>query len=178
MADVDAALLATLLRESLHKGQHPRLTINSSSMIPLLRCGDKIILESVTLGQLQTGDILTLTTKSYLQTHRYWGHHEQGGRLTLLTRGDQPLLFDKPWLIEDLIGRVVGRQRQGKLLSLSDGWGKWLNSQLIKLATAESYWFSLTPGQAPPLLTSRERFKRRSFWYGAKLLTAFVDIIN
>lgn len=178
MADVDAALLAALLRESLGKGQHPRLTIISSSMTPLLRRGDGIILESITPGQLQPGDILTLTTESYLQTHRYWGQQHQAGNPYLLTRGDQPLIFDKPWPEESLIGRVVARQRQGKMLSLREGWGKWLNTQLARLATAECQRLALSPQQVAPTFTLYQRRQHQLLWFGAKLLTNLVDIIT
>jgi signal peptidase I len=178
MADVDAALFAALLRESLHKGEQPRLTISSSSMTPLLRRGDEIILESVTVGQLRPGDILTLTTDSFLQTHRYWGQWQEAGDSYLLTRGDQPLLFDDPWPETALIGRVAARWRLGKMLPINKGWGQWLNRQLTRLATAESHRFTLIPGHPAPTLTRLQHLQRRSWWFGANVLTGFVDIIR
>jgi signal peptidase I len=178
MVDLDAALLATLLRESLQKGQHPRLTITSNSMTPLLHQGDEILLESITLGQLQPGDILTITTETYLQTHRYFGQKQQAGTPYLLTRGDQPLTFDTPWAMASVIGRVMARQRHSKMLFLHHGWGKWLNTQLSGLATAESHWYAIIPEQPAPILTPYQRRKRYLFWFAAKLLTNFVDSLN
>ena len=178
MADVDATLLAPLLRESLQKGQHPQLIITSNSMTPLLQRGDKIILEFVTIEQLQPGDILTLTTESHLQTHRYWGMEERAGTSYLLTCGDRPLSFDPLWPIGSLIGRVIARQRKGKRMSLHEGVGKWLNNQLSKLATAKLNWFNIFPGQTVPLLTPYQHLKRHSLWFVAKLLTGLVDFIN
>ena len=178
MADVDATLLAALLRESMRKGQQPQLTINSNSMAPLLQSGDQIILASVTLEQIQPGDLLTLTTEPSLLTHRYWRQWQHANTVYLLTRGDRPLLFDRPWPVDLLIGRVVARQRQGKVLSLQQGWGKWLNDKLTWLATLESHWFGIHPEQPAPLLTRTSHLKRRFIWFGAKLLTRFVDIIN
>ena len=178
MADVDAALLAALLRDSLSKGQQPRLTINSNSMTPLLRQGDEIIIESVTLEQLEPGDILTLTTDSYLLTHRYWGQEQQEGNTYLITRGDQPLVFDPLWPTAALMGRVLARQRQRKVLALDAGWGKWLNGRLTILAMAEAHYLALSPGQPAPILTVYQRIQHRLRWYGAKLLTYLIDIIS
>jgi signal peptidase I len=175
---VDATLLAALLRESMEKGQQPQLAINSNSMAPLLQSGDLIILASVTLEQIQAGDLLTLTTEPDLLTHRYWKQWQQADTVYLLTRGDRPLLFDKPWPVDCLLGRVVARQRQGKVLSLQQGWGKWLNDKLTWLAMIESHWFGIHPGQPTPVLTRPSHFKRNFIWFGAKLLTRFVDIIN
>lgn len=178
MADVDATLLAALLKESIGKGQQPQLTINSNSMAPLLRSGDRIILGSVTLEQLRPGDLLTLTIEPYPITHRYWGQWHHADAIHLLTRGDRPLLFDRPWPVDCLIGRVVARERQGKLLSLQQGWGKWLNDRLAWLVRAESQWLGLYPEQPTPRLTRAGNCQRRFVWFGAKLLTRFVEIIN
>ncbi|MCB8945027.1 MAG: hypothetical protein H6658_14850 [Ardenticatenaceae bacterium] len=178
MADVNTTLLTSLLKESLHKGQHPQLTIDSPSMTPLLRPGDEIILETVTLDQLKPGDILTLTTAAYLQTHRYWGLQQVAGVSYLLTRGDRPLRFDQPWPVEHLIGRVLARRRQGHTLYLNTGWGKWLNTKLARLAQIEAHWFNLTPTPTAPALTSFQRLQRRSLLLAAKLLAILVDFIG
>ncbi len=172
MADVDATLLAALLKESLQKGQHPRLTVTSRSMTPLLQPGDEIILELVTFEQLQPGDILTVKTENHLQTHRYWGSGEQGH---LLTRGDQSLEFDKPWPVDDLIGRVHTRQRQDKVLSLRGGWGQWLNRQLTRLLTAEWRWLFPAPEQTSMIILFLRRLTHRLLRLAAKILTIFVD---
>jgi len=178
MADVDATLLAALLRESMRKGQQPQLTIDSNSMAPLLQIGDQIILASVTLEQLQPGDLLTVTTEPYLLTHRYWRQWPHADTVYLLTRGDRPLWFDRPWPADCLLGRVVARQRQGKILSFRQGWGKWLNDKLTSLATLEIHWFGIHPERPAPLPTYASYLKRRFVWLGAKLLTGFVDNIN
>jgi hypothetical protein len=178
MTDVDAALLAALLRESMAKGQQPNLKISSDSMYPLLERGDVIILESVTLEQIRPGDLLTITTDLHLLTHRYYGQQNSTTGVQLLTRGDRLLLFDQPRPTACLIGRVTARRRQDKVLSLQRGRGRWLNRQLGCWAQIEVRSLQLGPQQAKPSLGVYGRLRRRLLWFSAKWLTKFIDSIN
>lgn len=141
MVDIDAPIMASLLRRSLERGETPRLEISSNSMSPLLRRGDKILLEAITPEQLKSGDIITLVWPESLVTHRYWAKEGEPHAPRMLTRGDRPLVFDKPWPTEALIGRVNGRFRNGRTLSLTNGIGLRLNRHLTWLADLEFRWW-------------------------------------
>jgi signal peptidase I len=169
MAHTDNALLAELLKESMSKGIHPKLTINSNSMTPLLWCGDEILLEPITIDQIESGDLLTLTTESDLLTHRYWRRLVQEGQEFLITRGDRPLLFDAPVRPEQIIGRVCVRLRNGRQLHLCHGRGNWLNRQLAHLARAESRWVN-----SHNHFSWRTKIIRKGVWWWAKILIQLV----
>ncbi len=149
MVDIDAPILASLLRGSLERGETPRLEISSNSMSPLLRRGDKILLETITPEQLKSGDIITLVWPESLVTHRYWAREGEPPAQRLWTRGDRPLVFDKPWPPEALIGRVNGRSRNGRTLSLTNGIGRRLNHHLAWLADLEFRWWGQSTRPQP-----------------------------
>ncbi|MCA9975454.1 MAG: signal peptidase I [Anaerolineales bacterium] len=179
MTQIDASLLADFLKESLHQNQYPRLTVTSNSMLPLLRRGDQIILESVRITELQPGDIITILHQAQLLTHRYWGTLKQDGQEQLLTRGDRPLQFDAPTPGENLVGRVAQRMRQGHTLSLQAGWGEWLNRRLAQLSQYEWRWFAADHA-AHTMTLSRQtslttRILRRVLLLSSTLLTFLVD---
>ncbi len=115
-------------------------------MSPLLRLGDKILLETITPEQLKSGDIITLVWPDSLVTHRYWAKEGEPPVQRLLTRGDRPLVFDKPWPADALIGRVNGRSRNGRLLPLTHGAGLRLNHHLAWLANLEFRWWGQSTG--------------------------------
>ncbi|MBP6470127.1 MAG: hypothetical protein KBE23_00325 [Chloroflexi bacterium] len=122
-------------------------------MSPLLRRGDKILLEAMTPEQLKSGDIITLLWPESLVTHRYWAKEGEPHAQFLLTRGDRPLVFDKPWPAEALIGRVNGRSRNGRTLSLTKGIGLRLNHHLAWIADLEFRWWGQPTG--PRLIGAR-----------------------
>ncbi len=138
MQHPDPRQLTALLRESLQNGRPTRITVTSNSMSPLLQAGDEIIIITTATEQLQPGDIITMATHTGLLTHRFWGLSAAGGQTWLITRGDKPLWFDLPTPTADLLGRVIARQRDGRLLDLEAGGGRWLDSHLARLAAIEN----------------------------------------
>lgn len=126
--------LHNLLRERLQSGASATIRVTSNSMWPLLSAGDDVILAYTAVEQLQMGDVITVITDGGLLTHRFWGFVPNQLPAYLLTKGDQPRAFDPPTAVSDLLGRVVARQHNGRVLTLDDGWGRWLNRCLSQLA--------------------------------------------
>jgi hypothetical protein len=179
-----------MLQRSLAQGQKPYLQIRSGSMAPLLRPGDEIQLEPLSLERLQPGDLITLAGPGALLTHRFWGLLEREGQPYLLTRGDRTLAFDPPHPAGALLGRVTGRRRANRLLSLERGSGRWLHRRLVRAAALDiSLFVPLAEGSRPPLPRSRfsgtfrrkegrslqVRLLRRLLWSWTVLLTALAD---
>lgn len=133
--------LADVLREYIRKDRIARLTISSDSMAPLLKSGDVIGLQSVDSSDVQPGQIITFCDPrdpQILITHRVAASGQDDlGEQFFVTRGDHILLFDPVVKFGDIVGRVVWRIRDGRLLHLDQGSGAWLSRQLGKIAERE-----------------------------------------
>lgn len=193
MNELNAYVIADLLRESMARGEQPALTLTSNSMYPLLKVGDQIRIEPAAAAALQPGDVVTFinaSDPSQLMTHRYWGSVQQNGRRVLMMRGDRPACFDPPCAAADLVGRVVARCRNGRDLNLESGSGRWLNRQLAGLAAREMARLTGKTGQplstivadaaanTPPNNQSGSRLYRRINLAAGLLLTAVVNLVN
>lgn len=178
MADINAPLLADLLRQSLQQGQTPRLEVTSNSMAPLLRQGDLVLLEAVTPEQLTRGDVITLFSASQIMTHRYWGRDAETRTGRLLTRGDRPLAFDTPWPPEALIGRMIGRSRQERVLCLTTAAGHRLNDHLCWLAGIEfKWWGNRVNGASPTRHQGFRRALRGAIYAWATFITGILGLM-
>lgn len=181
MTDIDPSFLSDMLRDSLAKGQHPRLTVSSNSMAPLLKRGDQIILAAIQPEQLKPGDIITLIDSGSAQsllTHRIWAI--QGN--VILTRGDHALVLDTPWPANAVLGRVTGRTRQQHTLSFQVGLGRWLDRRLAALAQQEQRWLTgsqeapVSNGVEPIALRRGTRLVHYLFYGWAIFLTTAVNL--
>ncbi len=130
-----------MLREALRRVETAAVTVAGDSMAPLLMRGDLIGLERVELSEVRVGQIVTFSQPqeaSELQTHRVIATAAaETGQPFLLTRGDRTLLFDPPVSAEQVIGRVLWRKRNGRVLDLDGGPGGWLSAQLGREAERE-----------------------------------------
>jgi len=132
--------LGDILKEGILEGKNPSLTVISDSMSPLLKCGDLVGLQQFDRTQLNPGHIVTYTYPHMpleLFTHRVAGISHIDDKTKLITWADRTLMFDFPIEFDDVVGRVIWRKRNGRLLDLDSGRGAWLSDKLSKLATSE-----------------------------------------
>ncbi|NHZ72680.1 MAG: hypothetical protein GWP17_06325, partial [Aquificales bacterium] len=148
MTIIDPSTIADIVRDSLAKGQNPRLVVTSNSMAPLFWADDQVILEAVQPEQLHSNDIITIVESRNgdhsLLTHRIWARHDNG----FITRGDHTRSFDEPCPAEAVLGRVIGRTHKQRTLMFQSGLGQWLDDYLAALARREYRW--LTGSQEAP----------------------------
>jgi hypothetical protein len=142
MSQLEPALIADLLRDSMDKGQNPFLNVISDSMAPLVNSGDQVQIAPILFDRLHRGDVVVLTGLTELLTHRFWGLIGDHGNANLITKGDRPQHFDPPHSADTLVGLVVARRRGGRLLHLKSGLGAWLNRQLTRLAALDLSLFA------------------------------------
>ncbi len=140
---VERHVVAELLRQALSAGKTPALAVVSDSMTPLFRMGDKALVQPAASSSLQTGDIIVLQTESCLLTHRFWGFVNSADGVGLVTKGDRSLSYDAVMPASALLGRVMGRERNGKRLALNAGIGHKINRYLTATARLEDRLFAL-----------------------------------
>lgn len=141
MNEIDRIAPTDLLRGTLRQVPVAAVTVAGDSMVPLLRRGDLINLMPIELSDIRPGQIITFANPdnpTTLQTHRALAvQNESSQRPFLLARGDRVLLFDPPVPADHVIGRVITRQRNGRVLSLEQGPGAWLSRRLGHIAERE-----------------------------------------
>lgn len=149
MAYPDLAPLTGLLKDGMLAGQMPFLRVTSGSMRPLLQVGDEVGVQSVTLEQLQPGDIVVVSDCNQILTHRFWKRQDAPQSSVFVTRGDRVLHFDQSWAADQLLGRAVVRRRHERMLWLDYGLGRWLNRALAQISRYEGRLLNLSPSPCP-----------------------------
>lgn len=85
------------------------LRVRGRSMVPTLRPGDEVLIESASAGALIAGDWVVVRSVEGSFLHRYLGLRDGH----VLTKGDAHPGFDPPWQPEAVLGRVVEARRDG-----------------------------------------------------------------
>jgi len=99
-----------LAAEALRSGLHLHLRATGSSMLPTLWPGDRLTIESVTVGQVVPGDLVL-----YMREGRFFVHRliKKLNDNSLITRGDCLADPDAPVPAQEFLGKVVQVQRDG-----------------------------------------------------------------
>jgi len=103
-----------LLRETLlGGGRQAVVTVASSSMEPVLKQGDRITIEGTDPSRLRRGDIVVYESPlAGLVVHRLmWKVPPLGTPRVAFTKGDALLSLDRPFAIQEVLGRVIGLER-------------------------------------------------------------------
>jgi hypothetical protein len=121
MADVRVGRdeFAQLSAELLGRGNRIRFRAHGRSMAPLVRDGDVLTVEPARLGDLRVGDIaLHRIGEGQLVAHRVVARRVADGRPAVATRGDA--VRGSPDLARegDVLGRVVARERDGRVVRM------------------------------------------------------------
>ena len=119
------------------------------SMYPFLRDDDKVIVKRLKAQDLRAGDIILYKDKINGQTvcHRFVKKVKSKDKLMLFTRADAGGVLSTPVPEDNLIGRVVGIVRDGRITSLRTKQQitlNWLNAKFyIFLKQKMIHLFSL-----------------------------------
>jgi len=177
-----------IVRRSLDEGQQPFFQVTSNSMSPLIRTGDDVQIAHQEVDQLTIGDILVIVDESGLLTHRLWQIISISGNRHVLLRGDRLNTYDPPYLVDQVIGRVIARRRDNHVLDLTAGLGRVLSFWLFKFASLTNPPIPYSPDiQALvriPVSSDRvstspfHRFRNRFLLVAATALTSLIDLMN
>ncbi len=100
-----------------HKKQQLWLPVLSGSMLPLLRIGDRVLVESVSPENIKFGDIIVFKDLDKLVVHRVIQKYNDGNK-SFLQKGDNARIAEIV-MSENIIGRVTAVQRGTKVISLN-----------------------------------------------------------
>jgi signal peptidase I len=97
-----------------------RLRASGSSMLPALRPGDILLIESREIGEIQVGEIAAFECYGRIVIHRVIEiHRGPHGSSLLIARGDSLPRPDPPVTQSELLGTVIRIERGGKFVSPS-----------------------------------------------------------
>jgi signal peptidase I len=105
--------------------------VNSLSMTPFLRPGDRVLVQAIASEFLQRGDLLVTRRPDGFLTHRLVFMDANGW----YTKGDRNNKLDAPVAALDIIGIIIAIDRYGTLITLNtrpqrllSRWQGWLGS--------------------------------------------------
>ena len=111
----DAAFADSMLRGCLDEFAMVRLSVSGDCMMPVLRPGDTVVLAPARHYRPRLGDIVLVRLAAGLRLHRLvpgWPSRGSARR----TKADRAAYWDPPFAPGDLLGAVVGLEREGRAL--------------------------------------------------------------
>ena len=117
-----------VFHETSSKEYSWRVKSRGQSMYPLIKNGDTLLIEPLKADELNPGDIAfyRLLSGSFI-AHRFIKRNSSG---LLLTNGDNLRKYDEVVAEEQVFGRVIQIERNGRVLTLSGRLNN-LNTRLI-----------------------------------------------
>jgi signal peptidase I len=104
-----------LSRDILEKGKSVRFQAKGWSMRPLIRDGDFILVSPVENSTIKTGDVVLYSaTGNKVMVHRLIGKYKRKGRTEVLIKGDATLSPPEKMDIQNVLGKVVAIERNGR----------------------------------------------------------------
>ncbi len=110
-----------LFIDLLKEGYIIRSWAVGESMAPSIKKGDLLVVKPITLEEAGIGEIVAFRKEeshSVLTTHRVVARGKDEGQRYLITKGDRNIYRDLPLSPQDVLGKVVGIERKGQLISL------------------------------------------------------------
>ena len=137
-------LLLDLTAELLSRGTTVRFRSSGRSMYPSIREGELITVEPVVASDVTLGDIVLYRSEKGVIAHRVVGTSPaQSSVLSpqYFLRGDASLSRDEPVTPEQILGRVIRVERDGRSVALATRGAKlWYKAR--RLASGLKGWMS------------------------------------
>jgi signal peptidase I len=134
------ALFDGLAADILGQGSYLRFRAHGNSMAPFIRNGDMVLVEPKKASELRIGDIVFYRRPSGRHVaHRLISKSGNDGSLVLTTRGDNLKHLDASVFQEQVLGRVIRIEAQGRYLWVGGRVGWLLNRLLLYASFGGSY---------------------------------------
>lgn len=150
---VPDAVLEDLSEELLARGGRVWRSVTSDSMAPLLRAGDRILVEPCA-DRIRWGDVIVFRSPAGPTVHRVLGIRRDTVPPQIIEKGDANP-FAGSIALTAVSGRVCRRDREGRSLDLNHGRGRVI--QLILATLSLLALGGLLAGQAVRRLLHIER---------------------
>jgi signal peptidase I len=119
--------LTVLAENVLQGGNMLRFRAMGGSMYPFVRNGDILEIEPLHGGQVRLFDIILYKTGDQrLLAHRVVGINHQQKTPEIILQGDALLLKDLPIPTDQVLGRVIAIQRNGKIIRMDSSFQRLL----------------------------------------------------
>ena len=113
-ATVIAQAANVLICDRLRSGGTFSFTISTSSMLPALGPGDRVVVRAARADRVRTGDIVIHKRADSWIAHRVIYTFSSTGETHLVTKGDNALTPDPVWEPGQLVGAIVAVARAGR----------------------------------------------------------------
>lgn len=104
-----------LSRDIFEKGKSVRFKAKGWSMRPFIRDGDFIVVSPVENSTIKRGDVVLYSAAGdKVMVHRLIGKYKRKGRTAVLIKGDATLSPPEKIDIQNVLGKVVAIERNGR----------------------------------------------------------------
>jgi signal peptidase I len=103
-----------LICDRLRTGGTFSVTISTSSMLPALGPGDRVVVRAARADRVRIGDIVIRKMADSWIAHRVIDNFPSGNETHLVTKGDNVLAPDPAWEPGQLVGAVIAVTRAGQ----------------------------------------------------------------
>ncbi|MFZ2491255.1 MAG: S24 family peptidase [Thermoanaerobaculia bacterium] len=110
-----ATVAADTIAELLSRGHSVRFVATGDSMYPLIRSDESLLVEPAEPDSIRRGDVVLSRTSRGLTAHRVIAISRADSGLRFQTRGDNAPGADEPFGESELLGVVVGVERDGRM---------------------------------------------------------------
>jgi hypothetical protein len=117
-ADLRDAVKRNLVADVARSFGQVRLKVTGTSMLPSVYPGDILTVQRCHAADLNPGQIILGFRNEALVAHRLVRKEKN----QFLTRGDSLYNYDHPFQVEEILGRVVSIDRDGREISIVPAW--------------------------------------------------------
>ena len=110
-------LFADVSTNLLRRGHRVRFRAPGWSMHPTIKDGETIMVEPVAPSAVKTGDIILYQFDSGVVVHRVVRVEKNNGTPLFILRGDALGSHDEPVAVEQVLGKVVFVERNGRSMN-------------------------------------------------------------
>ncbi|HEY3284559.1 MAG TPA: GNAT family N-acetyltransferase [Armatimonadota bacterium] len=129
-----------LIREAIHKGDGFRLRLFGISMHPFVRAGDLARVRPIAWDAIRPGHVILFQREDRLIAHRVLRVPSSPAE-PLIAKGDTLRRADPPVRAEQVLGRVVTIERDGRVLSLDSPGRRLWAAAMVRATTPYSALF-------------------------------------